>query len=143
VSRARADDGVGLLDLLIAVVILGIAVTAILGGLATATKSSALNSERAEASSALTIAVEHLSTLPYAADCSGGAAYESAIDAALTDAGSDVVVSVTVEYWDGVGFGPDCIDDEVAGRYRLQQIRVDAEYGRVDETLTVVKRETA
>jgi Tfp pilus assembly protein PilV len=140
VTRWRADDGVGLLELVVAVVILGISVTAILGGLATATKSSALNEERAELSSALTIAAERLASLPYTADCSGGGAYESAIAAALADAGSGVQVSVTVEYWDGVDFGPACIDDAVASRYQLQQVRLDAEYRRVDETLTVVKR---
>lgn len=84
VRRARGDDGVGLIEVLIAVGLLGVAFVAILSGLAVVAKTSRTHEVRADTNAVLVGAAEAVKALDFcdpAESCNPDTAYEAALNA--------------------------------------------------------------
>ncbi len=137
-SRAR-DAGIRLVERLIAIVILGGGVVAVLAGYGTLVRASAAHTEQVETTNSLTNVAEALALAPYATGCTQ-AVYDADIAAAIAATGSDSAVDATITYWDGDSFEPTCLDSVVAARFRIQQIELEATYRRSTETLSITKR---
>jgi len=136
--RVEGDAGVGLIEVVVATVILGVGVVALLAAYATVVRSSSFDREQAEVTRALTVAAEDLAEAGYVPACSDatGPAYAAAVrDDVLAD------VSITVTYWDGASFVDDCVGyDSLPAHARMQRLVIEARHGHERETLDIVKR---
>lgn len=138
--RARwADDrGETLIELLVAMLVMGTAVVAVVGGLGTAIMMSAIHRQQAVIAAKLSeyaAAVSNgVATTPGYVDCAA-----QATDFAAYDPGSGYVLDpVRVSYWDGsADFMPSCGTDTGVQRVTLG-IRTDD--GRVDRSMDVILR---
>jgi hypothetical protein len=84
VRRASGDEGVGLIEILITVSLLGVAFVAILGGLATVAKTSRIHQVSADANTVLVGAAEAVKGAEFcdpAESCDPMITYESGLDA--------------------------------------------------------------
>ncbi len=146
------DAGVGLVELLVAIVLLGIGVVAILASYAGLIKLSVLHRDQGSTTNALTIAAESVASpaTTYQA-CAGGntntGTYRTALDAALSAATNSTNVTFTVEYWNGTAFvagEANCNDNDgqVPAMQRMQRITFSAVVPTQSNpwTLTIVKR---
>jgi type II secretory pathway pseudopilin PulG len=98
----RADAGETLVEILIAIVIMGLALAALMTGLLGASRATAAHREQARANGYLTTASEILKSSSYIGTCTPTAGYQSRLSSVLpadwTSAGGTLAVSV--EFWD-------------------------------------------
>ncbi|MFE7514783.1 type IV pilus modification PilV family protein [Streptomyces sp. NPDC057540] len=132
--RPRGDEGETLIEVLVAVVLMGVAFVTVLGGIGTALISSATQQKVTGADSVIRSAAESIVREPYVS-CADGYATPTP-PAGFT-------VTVEIEYWDGVGaFGPSCpTADTGVQKVTLTVHGTGPRPGR-DTTLEVVKRES-
>ncbi|HJQ47749.1 MAG TPA: type II secretion system protein [Amycolatopsis sp.] len=131
---ARGDRGETLLELLVAVVILGIAGVAIAGGLITSVRASDIHRKQATAGAAVR---DYAETIETAVDTGGG--YVACGTPAYTYAappGFSRTIS-QIQYWTGSAFQSGCTSDSGLQRLTLQVASSD---GRASEQLVVVIR---
>jgi hypothetical protein len=134
---SRSDDaGETLLELVIAIAILGVAFVALLGGVLTAANLSGLHRIQADADTQLVSAVEQVKASSYVGTCAAGAPLYP-----VTLASGWTMPTQTVTYWNGTGFGTSCYDNLSFG-YRTQQIAVTVRSAdaRVSRSVTILKR---
>lgn len=132
----RTDErGESLLELLIAVVIMGIAVVAIVGGLSAATLVSDQHRKEATAGSYARDYAEAVKSMSYT-DCATSAAYPAPAGLGLP-AGYAASVAA-VKYWNGTTWAATCTTPDVG----LQQVTVQVASSdqRAAERVTLVLR---
>lgn len=133
------DTGESLIELIIAVAIMGIAVVAIVGGIATTILMSDIHRKQATAGAYVRTYAEALETyltLPgnFNPTTSAGA-LQSAVGFA-TPAGFTATVTPPVQCWTGTAFGT-CLGTNTVQQVRLNVASMDA---RASESLVVVVR---
>lgn len=117
-----------------AVVLMGIAFVAILGGIGTAIISSVTQQKVTGADSVIRSAAEKVASEPYVSCASG---YETPTPPA------GYTVTVAVEYWDGVGaFGRPCPTVDTGVQKVTLTVHSTGPHPVRDATLEVVKRES-
>lgn len=143
------DRGSGLIEILVAVVLLGLGATGTLTAVAAAIKGSSQEARLTGARRWLVSATDYVVSpnVPRVA-CTGGeaavrSAYQTAIRNVATSrpdgwVAAQITVVAPVTFWNGSGFGSTCY--ETSG-LRLQQftVRVQSPDGQQVETITVVK----
>lgn len=144
--HAIADAGESLIEVLIAIALLGIAFVAALGGMRLGLMGSQLQRSHADAGTVLVRAVEQVKADTYV-PCATGSSSDYLPDAqsAVPAGWAASAVSITsVEYWDGTDFdGNDCsVYEQVAPILRIQRITVQVTdpTGGATESMTFVKR---
>lgn len=147
----RGDEGTTLVEVLVATVILGLGVVAILTGLLTFISSADRHRRLADANTVLLRAADAVidpARNGYA-NCATTASYNptTGFSSQLPTGWTTGAVSITsVQYWDGTQFQGTCYDTDpnIGSVVRLQQIalRVASPDGRATITLTIVKRGT-
>ena len=129
----RGEQGTTMVELLVAVAILGVAFVSILGGMATSITASDIHRKQADGLALVTRNAEAVKAAPYVA-CAGPAAYEAALSVA-----SGYSVSVTaVAFLDGAGFVTTCTTDPGIQRVSLEAKATSGTEGV--ETVDVIKR---
>ncbi len=145
-SRRRRDRGTTLIEVLVSIVLLGIAGVAVLTALRVSIIGATTHDEVAQNQAVLTEAADLMTdTEPERVvytPCTGGttAAYQSAIDAQFPPAGT---IAVSVRYWDRTGsggFGTTC---RFGAGDRLQEITLTSTVKDVTREVVVVKRPIA
>lgn len=145
------DRGVSLVEVLIAVAIMGLAMTAILGAIGTQISGTRVHRDQSNAAAVLTAAAERVKAAPYALCGSAQPAYKAAAEQVTlpsdwTSKGwsAGQAVQIEVSFWNGSSFvAAPCSDSasgDTAGLLRLQQVTVTAagpDGG--DEVLPVIK----
>lgn len=139
VARPRADErGETLVELMVAIVIMGIAVAAILGGMATSVVAGDIHRKQATAGTYARDYAEFLASHVGGDDdayqpCAGTADYPP-----FKAAGAGFAVTlVGVRYWDGTGWVAGCDTDRGVQQLTVQAASSD---GRATERVTVVVR---
>ncbi|MDA5280899.1 type II secretion system protein [Streptomyces sp. Isolate_45] len=133
-QRRRGEEGETLIEVLVAVVLMGVAFAAILGGMGTALISSVTQQKLTSADSVIRSAAERVVSDPYVSCASG---YETSTPPA------GYTVTVEVEYWDGVGaFGQACPTADTGVQKVTLTVRSAGPRPVRDVTLEVVKRES-
>lgn len=125
-TRPARDAGETLIEVVISIAIMGIAFVALMGGMLTAVSLSALHRQQADTQLQLVSAMEQVKAGPYHGGCPAPP---------YTVSG----VTISVEYWNGVGFGSTCFDSLV-GYYRTQRITLTITTDGVSRTETILKR---
>ncbi|MEU3838683.1 prepilin-type N-terminal cleavage/methylation domain-containing protein [Streptomyces sp. NPDC028635] len=132
--RRRGDEGETLVEVLVAVVLMGVAFVAVLGGLGTAIISSVAQQKMTSADSVIRSAAEKVVSDPYV---SCARSYETPAPPA------GYTVTVEVEYWDGVGaFGRPCPTADTGVQKVTLTVHSSGPRPVRDATLEVVKRES-
>jgi Tfp pilus assembly protein PilE len=139
--RVADERGETLLELLIAVAIMGIAVVAIMAGLTTSVLMSDIHRKQATAGTAVRDYAEALQTF-VAADnyvaCATTTPSSYGLPSFTLPAGfAKSVVSGSIRYWDGVSWQSTCAPDK--GLQKLT-IQVASDDGRASERVDVVLR---
>lgn len=127
--RAATEAGFTLVELLLAVSILGIGVVAVVGGMMTSIQVSDLGRRQAEGQTALRAYAESVAGATYA-PCAPAYSTSYAPPAGYSAA-------MTVAYWDGSSFTATCGTDKGLQRVTL---RIAADDGRASESLAIAKR---
>jgi prepilin-type N-terminal cleavage/methylation domain-containing protein len=143
-ERLTGDAGFSLIEVLMAVILVGTAFVAILGGLRMLLLGSSINRQHAQAEAIAVSAAEELKAVDHAA-CAGAtdAGYLAAVRSPNIvipdgwDAQSAIRIT-QVQYWDGSGWGSTCYD---ANGLHLQRVTVEVESpdGRATENIEVLK----
>jgi prepilin-type N-terminal cleavage/methylation domain-containing protein len=138
-APARDDRGETLIELLMTVVIMGIAVAAIVGGIGTSVLMSDIHRKQATAGAAVrdyAEAIENAVTGGGYVACATTTAYASPPGFTVPPGYSTSVASV--RYWNGTGWQSGC-----SGDIGLQQVTIQVASGdrRASEQLTIVLRE--
>ncbi|MFF3171547.1 type II secretion system protein [Streptomyces sp. NPDC057900] len=130
----RGEEGETLIEVLVAVVLMGVAFVAILGGIGTAIISSVTQQKVTGADSVIRSAAEKVVSAPYVSCASD---YE-------TPAPPDgYTVTVEIEYWDGVAaFGRPCPAADTGVQKVTLTVHSTGPRPVRDATLEVVKRES-
>ncbi|MER7950622.1 prepilin-type N-terminal cleavage/methylation domain-containing protein [Streptomyces sp. NPDC096079] len=129
----RGEEGETLVEVLVAVVLMGIAFVTILGGLGTAIISSVTQQKVTSADSVIRSAAERIVSAPYV-PCARS--YETPTPPA------GYTVTVTVEYWDGVAaFDRACPPADTGVQKVTLTVHATGPHPVRDATLDVVKRE--
>jgi Tfp pilus assembly protein PilV len=140
-EQPRDDGGETLIELLVAVVVIGIAVTGILGALVIAVDSSALARNQARVQASLGSWAEQLTAVgdtggyPYV-PCAGASAFPAP---AVMPSGFTATVT-TVEYWTGSAWAGTCGTDAGVQRVTLRVTAPGQVWSTVTESLRVVVR---
>lgn len=143
-KRLLSESGTTLLEIMIAVAILGISFVALLGGMTTSIIASDFHRKEATAGAALRNFAEAVKAEAYDGTCP--ATYSPAFTPPNDPSGAPYVATIaSTEYWEaGTGtapttatFTPTCVAD--AGLQRLT-VQVASPDGRAIETLTILKR---
>jgi Tfp pilus assembly protein PilV len=139
----------GLIEVLIAMVLLGVGAAAVLAGMATSTRASAAYENQTNAFNALGIASEAISSPDVAYDaCTGSGTYADRVTTALAGAfpaefplAKRPSVSITsVQYWNGTGWDGTCRDSNptaIPAFDRMQQLTLTATVPNSPKTYTV------
>lgn len=139
--RLHDDAGLSLPEILLTIVIVGIAFTAILGGMVTSIVVSDVHRKQATADALARSAAEAIKDQAVAyVGCAGPNAYAGALPSA--PAGYSVSISA-VAYWDGISSNPMTFSGTCPSPDRgVQRITVVAAStdGRATETLELIKR---
>jgi type II secretory pathway pseudopilin PulG len=150
-----AAAGTTLVELILAVFMLGTSTVTILGAFATLIKTSDLTRKTGDAGSTLAAVAEAVADNgrnAYVVSCNPPG-YNPIAGVELPDTvGPGDATIVSVKYWNGAAFvedlndpinhpNEDCFDDRVpAWRLQLIEVRVHTSDGKVDRTISVVKR---
>ncbi|MFJ3877663.1 type II secretion system protein [Streptomyces sp. NPDC090077] len=130
----RGEEGETLIEVLVAVVLIGVAFTAVLGGIGAAVAGSAAQRKVTGADAVARSAAEKVVGAPYA-PCARG--YETPAPPA------GYTVTVEIEYWDGVGaFGRSCPTADTGVQKVTLTVRTAGPHPVGDARLEVVKRES-
>ena len=147
-ARLSGDSGTSLIEVLMAVVILGIAGAAILSGLLASVRGSDVHRKEAQAETALVSAVEAIKDPSIArVPCAGTstASYLAAARSATLPATWNPTTTVritSVRYSNGATFGTTCHDTDALRhllRAQLITVEVSSPDGRVRQSVSVVK----
>jgi type II secretory pathway pseudopilin PulG len=147
-DRVTGDAGTSLIEVLMAVVILGLAGAAILGGFLASVRGSDLHRQQSQVESALVSAVEALKDPAVArVPCAtaSNASYLSAVRSATLPAGwsSTSTVRITaIRYADGLAYGTTCQDTDALRhllRSQMITVQVSSPDGRARQAVSVVK----
>ena len=124
-----------MLEVVIAIAIMGVAFAALLGGMLTSASMSGLHRLTAGGQTELLNAVETVKAAPYA----GGCAPVNPLYPVTPSAGW--TVTETIEFWNGTEFGPTCYET-LLSYFATQRITltVATTDGRVSRTETILKR---
>ena len=149
--EARSDLGSGLVEVLVAIVLLGLGATGTLTALAAAIRGSAEESRLTGARAWLVSAADYVVSDGVArVTCTGGettvrSAYQTAVQSVTNGRPTDwqpsqVTILAPVLFWDGSAFGSTCWE---ANGLKLQEftIKVVSSTTKEIETITVVKRD--
>jgi type II secretory pathway pseudopilin PulG len=138
-GEGRSEHGETLVEILVAVAILGLAATALIGALGTITSASSLHRHQATAETAIRSYAEAVKAAGYR-DCRAPATYAAADVGFAVPAGFDSAPPV-VSYWDGTDFRAGC-PPATASRPQLQLVtlEVHALDGQESETVSVTMR---
>lgn len=132
--RHRGEEGETLVEVLVAVVLMGVAFVTVLGGIGTAIISSVTQAKVTTADSVIRSAAEQVVDDPYVS---------CARDYRTPTTPAGYTVSVKVEYWDGVGaFGEPCPTADTGVQKVTLTVRQTGVRPVRDATLEVVKRES-
>ncbi|WP_405486485.1 prepilin-type N-terminal cleavage/methylation domain-containing protein [Streptomyces sp. NBC_00096] len=132
--RRRGEEGETLIEVLVAVVLMGVAFVAILGGMGTAIVSSVAQQKVTTADSVIRSAAEKVVSDPYVS---------CAIGYGTPTPPAGYTVTVEIEYWDGVGsFGRSCPSADTGVQRVTLTVRSTGPHPVRDATLEVVKRES-
>lgn len=144
------DGGLSLIEVLIAIVIMGIAMAAILGAIGTQIRGADAHRDQSNAQVVLTSAAERVKAVLYSACGAAATSYATAArgvtppsDWVSTGWSPNGSVSVAVTFWNGTAFTNACNDNVAAdtgGLLRMQQVlvTVTAPNGET-ETVSLVK----
>ncbi|MEU9701598.1 prepilin-type N-terminal cleavage/methylation domain-containing protein [Streptomyces sp. NPDC047981] len=131
--RRRGEEGETLVEVLVAVVLMGVAFVAVLGGMGTAIISSVTQQEVTGADSVIRSAAEKVVSAPYVS---------CARTYATPTPPAGYEVTVTVAHWDGVGaFDGSCPTADTGVQKVTLTVRSTGPRPVRDATLEVVKRE--
>jgi prepilin-type N-terminal cleavage/methylation domain-containing protein len=147
-GRSRRDAGLSLLEVLVAVALLGIGVVAMLTTLDVIIKSTAAERDYANAHAWLQSASDSLYRYERV-DCTDftreqvEAAYQAVVETAQDpegwfEAGGSIEIVPPVLYWDGDVYQDVCYDDQSIN-LQLVEIQVTNPDGRIVETVQLVK----
>ncbi|MFE3764579.1 prepilin-type N-terminal cleavage/methylation domain-containing protein [Streptomyces sp. NPDC059104] len=132
--RRRGEEGETLIEVLVAVVLMGVAFVTIFGGIGTAIISSVRQQKVTGADSVIRSAAEKVVSDPYVS-CAGG--YETPVPP------PGYTMTVTIEYWDGVGaFAKACPTADTGVQKVTLTLHSTGPHPVKDATLEVVKRES-
>ena len=144
-AARRGDEGISLVEVTMAVLMLGAAVVTIVGAFGTLAISSDRSEKHAAVATTLTAAVESILDInrnPYQ-NCATKTTYDPTrgVDVPPTITAANVTVT-DVLYFDGANFVPTPCLDASNPLFRLQQvtIRVRSANKRAEQSLTVLKR---
>ncbi|MEU8764253.1 prepilin-type N-terminal cleavage/methylation domain-containing protein [Streptomyces sp. NPDC048659] len=128
----RGDEGETLIEALVAVVLIGVAFVAVLGGIGTSIIGSGVQQRLTTTTSLVRTAAEKAIGAPYV-PCAAG------YPAPAPPAG--YTVTVEIAYWDGVGaFVPDCPAADTGVQRVTLTVRATGPRSGKDAVLDVVKR---
>lgn len=139
-ARARRDSGATFLEILVSVVLLGIAGLAVLVGMAATLRGTATHDRLATVQANLADAGDHLTDVTYNDATMADETYQdcgAALAAYNTEVSPWGVTVTSVEFWDGAAWGVGCSGGE------LQKITLQASVNGVDRQLVVTKREAS
>ncbi|MEV7590064.1 type II secretion system protein [Streptomyces sp. NPDC089922] len=132
--RPRGEEGETLIEVLVAVVLIGVAFVAVLGGMGTAIVGSVTQQRLTGADSVVRSAAERIVGAPYVS-CSTG--YTT------PEPPAGYTVTARIEYWDGVGaFVPSCPTADTGVQRVTLTVRSAGPHPVGETTLEVVKRES-
>ncbi|WP_328314361.1 type II secretion system protein [Streptomyces sp. NBC_00442] len=130
----RGEEGETLVEVLVAVVLMGVAFVTILGGIGTAIISSVAQQKVTGADSVIRSAAEKVVADPYVS---------CATTYATPTPPAGYTVTVTIEYWDGAGaFGRPCPAVDTGVQKVTLTVHRSGPHPVRDATLDVVKRES-
>ena len=138
-SRPRPEAGETLVEILVAIVILGVGVATLVGGLGSAIFSSSLHRNQSEIDAVLVSAAETVKGEAYAT-CATPAAYPpSPTGLYATWAGTLAVTSV--RYWNGSGWDTTCDPGLVSAGYDTQLVTLAATSadGQATQSVQLIK----
>lgn len=147
-SPRSGERGAGLVEILVAMAILGITSAALLGGVFTLARTSSGHSDQAKAETVLTSAADALrdpSVTHVFCATRTQPGYLAAVEGVAVPTGWSGAAAVditSVQYWDGTGFGGTCHDTSGSSdllTLQLITISVTSPDGRVTESVAVVK----
>jgi len=150
-ERGTGDAGTTLIEILMAVILVGIAFVALLAGLSTVALGSDIHRQQADAEVVLTSAAEHLKApevLHQPCAEPDNPIYLAAARSAVVPPGWDLPTStiniLAVHYWDGSDFAEDnlCYDTPAFGNLlTLQEITLEVRSPdeRAVESITIVQ----
>jgi Tfp pilus assembly protein PilV len=135
---AGADRGETLIEVIVSVVILGLAVTAIMGGVATSVKMSDIQRKQATAAAAVRDYAEAIESYVASGSghyvaCAGSAGYAPA---AFTAPTGFTPSASAAQSWNGTTWGTCATDNG----YQMITLTVGSTDGRASETLRVILR---
>ena len=139
VTRARSERGDTLIEVLIAITVVGISSTALLAGLATAINLSATHRGQADADVVLVSAADSVKNQTYVA-CPGvsTSSYNPTLGVSLPSGWSSSNLTISsVKGWNGTGF-VSC--PAIDAKLQLVTITATTPDGRSTESVDVVKR---
>jgi hypothetical protein len=147
--RPRSQGGESLLELIVAVAILGLGVVALLGGLGTAVFASSLHRSQTDVSAVVTAAAEKVKAAPFMA-CALPDDYIRPAGNPFAYPGWTGTVSGSIADWDGAKFEPrdlaaspplPCAQMALLG-FREQRLTITAvsSDGKVQQSVELVKR---
>ena len=153
-GRLRGDEGLSLIEMLIAIAILGIAVVGIIAGLGASIQASRVHRQQAETESVLFGAVERVKAVSHTACATAATTSYSNAAKGISPAvalpanwNTGGVVITNIEYWNGSAFGTNsnhCYDNAAEDPYHvltLQKITITATHpsGQRSQTMIFVK----
>lgn len=140
----RRDDGESLVEILVAVAILGIAFVSILTGIGTLVMGTDIHRKQSDAYVVLENAGEAVKADSNTfVRCAVASDYASALTGVTRPSGWSAPVINSVAYWNGSTFGATCYDSTAAPNLApLQLITIEAKSpdGRADVSIAIVKR---
>jgi len=148
--RGTGDAGTSLIEVMVAVILVGITFVALLAGLSTVALGSDIHRQQADAEVVLTSAAERLKApeVPHQ-PCANenNAVYLAAARSAAVPPGWDPTSTIRiapggVRYWDGANFGATCHDTATLGHLlTLQEITLEVRSpdDRAVEKITIVR----
>ena len=136
------ECGESLIELLLAIAILGIVFVAVLGGMATSARGSTIYRDQTNVQALLIGSAASLADNtrnPYQY-CSAGAVSYNPMQGVSPVSGATATVS-SVQYWGGSSFQGTCFDDSVHKQYlQLVNLSVSSTDGLVKMTMSITKR---